>query len=72
MVYHLKKIYMELTRPKIESRDPKSSSRAHKHAREFLGMIGCFHDAPNSRPTLKSLPAPEFWLVLDLLMALAI
>ena len=40
---------------------------AHKYACKFLGMIGCFRVAPNSGPTLKSLLAPELWLVLDLI-----
>ena len=42
------------------------SSPAHDRAREFPGMIGCFHVAPNLGPTPKSLPAPKFSFGLDL------
>ena len=45
----------------------RSSSPAHDRAREFPGMIGCFRAAPNSGPTSKSLPGPQFSFGLDLL-----
>ena len=44
----------------------RSSSPAHDRAREFPGMIGCFRAAPNSGPTSKSLPGPQFSFGLDL------
>ena len=61
----ISKKYVEVARPKIESRDP-IFFMAHELAREFPGMIGCFCMAPNLGPTPKSLLALEFWLVLDL------
>ena len=45
-----------------------SSSPAHERAHNFPGMIGCFRMAPNSDPTPKPLLAPEFWLILDLII----
>ena len=59
----ISKEYVELTRPKIESRDPIFYNRA----REFPGMIGCFRTAPNLGPTSKSLLGPQFSYGLDLL-----
>ena len=44
----------------------RSSSPAHDRVREFPGMIGCFRAAPNSGPTSKSLPGPQFSFGLDL------
>ena len=44
----------------------RSSSPAHDCAREFPGMIGYFRAAPNSGPTSKSLPGPQFSFGLDL------
>ena len=44
----------------------RSSSPAHDRAHKFPGMIGCFRAAPNSGPTSKSLPGPQFSFGLDL------
>ena len=52
MVCYFKK-YVEFSRPKIESSDPFFFTGTQ--AREFLGMIGCFHMAPNSGRAPKSL-----------------
>ena len=55
---------------RITSHVTQSSSPAPEHAQQFPGIISCFHMAPNSGPTRKSLLTPEFRLVLDLFKAL--